>query len=501
MGATRALAGVTMGVVGLWRARQVRSSLQFADSPIPAGWPDPSPKLRVVIPALREQLYIERALRQFMPAVQQAPPGCVTVTVVTTERENHDRIDAEERLEDLAAALQSRTGVEALCSAFLGVLPKEVLTGMHANVPDADVAGWVRAQFQEWPTTSSLVSSLIVELNEELGLEAFFTTELSGTNEQLSEIPNPCAAQMNLGWQHHRNGGDEDSYMVVFDADSVIGDDQMRALAWAIAAEHELPPVVQQHAVYTNHVGAFEDSFRGDVHRAAGVAQTVRSLGVELPQHRASHRKGLRRPYTAVTAHGLAVRGDVFDSHGGFTTTVWGEDLILSFVYHLRNYPIVAVVRLEENEMAHTWRGYWSQTATWFKTASHPVRSAIWARQFTPQASLPLVASVAARRGLSNAAWLLGGPLWSVAVVSGAVGVVRRRPGSALLLAGCVLSVVAPSFVVWRRALPDVSLWQRFRQVLSSMVFFSLFSWVGPAKSVAAQARGAAAGTLEKTER
>lgn len=478
---------VAIGAAAALRGGQLRQRCVHAleaDRNARAGapiWPISTPKIGIVTPALREEGYLEPFLWGVASALAERQE--FTLTVVTTEKESSDRRDSASSIPAAARALFDQ-GPSAAIKCAPRLLSGPAWAKLHAmmqNYEGDDAIDWAIKLLSVWPTTYEIASATALEINKHLNRE-FIRVVHHATQHYLETVANSFALQVKSGVESALSDGIAAEYISFYHPDCGVTEHDFAAIASKIASDPSIR-VLQQCATYMRNWGNYPDSLTGELGRAAGIQQSVLSLGTEFHDiERSQGKTGVRRPYTVITGYGLTVNADFFISHGGFTPDLWGEDMALSWLYHVQGVEVRTVPLIASNELAATWAGRLAQQAMWARTALD-LRSCVHYACQLPGSDSSALVGLIARRALRTSSWIASGPAQTGILTAAALNLRRCPVGATTAIAGLIAWMVLPNDALWR-ALDAESGHRgrrRIRRAVASVAYQLIFSWIAPA--------------------
>ncbi|GAA1016160.1 hypothetical protein STXM2123_5730 [Streptomyces sp. F-3] len=384
------------------------------------------PWLVVLLPMLREQSIAAQAVAAF--TALDYPRDRAAIVVVTTERETSARAEQRRRLAALAAC--APLTAERLRGLFPAARCREVAETVNAADPSVRLRVLTEL-FDAEPTTAEIVATLTAgPAGARLPLVHLHQPDLGGRKagqlnfalDRLSEILGP------LGWNEHDHA--DNTYTVVYDADAVPDSRTLQAFA-ATAAAHRArtgraPALIQQQRLPLLARRPFPAGPTGLLLAGEWVYQLRRSLGIELARirlHRCLTASRLPeaarmwlRPMVYAVGCGMAVHLPAVRAIGGFPEPM--EDLGTGHRLSLLGADLTTAPVAVLDEPYTEPSGLANLHAMAFTSSARPDRHAAAVAHLPTTLSRPARAVLLAREWADEAAWLIGAPLITAAVVS-----------------------------------------------------------------------------------
>jgi glycosyl transferase family 2 len=411
-----------------------------------AGTVDHDLRFLLVVPLLREQRVIADTATAFT-ALARSHAGS-TVLLVTTEREEAERADAERRLPELAAALADETPSGALMDRFGGVLPRDRLEHLAAEAGglahEACLAA-ARTAFGAVPTTTALAARLAA--TEPLITHHHHPRPDGTMADQIND-----AVMTQLDRLERDHAIDPHSiYVAIYNADSRPEPGTLRSAADTVGrlsrSQRDAPRVMQQSALFVENFDAFGRGPSGCYLRGAAFLQTRWSLAHEIPtwrrQSRAA-RAGRTARLAHCTGHGLFIRADEFRRWDGLPTDTMNEDLAFGFLLSAARVPIDPIPTIEWADSPETIRQVLRQKRQWFWSYIDHPRIVRMAAQRS-LGSRRTRARLATHGALRGAAWLATTPAIAGTLL---LPVIRSHRWAAALSIAALASYVALPFAL-----------------------------------------------------
>ena len=384
-----------------------------------------TPWLVVLVPMLREQAVAAQAIAAFTSL--DYPAGRAVVAVITTEREDNDRARQRRRLPGLAA--QS----DITPADLRGLFPTARCTAVAHQVnaaPPADRLALLSSLFDAQPSTADVIAALGAEATGGLPLAHLHQADVGGRKpgqlnwalDRLPEILGP------LGWKEETCG--TDTFVAVYDADAIPDARTLTAFADAAAAHRaatgRTPALIQQQRLPLLSRRPFPPGPAGLVLAEEWAYQLRRSLGIELARVRLHQRLTTSRPPALVRTAlrpmvyavgcGMAVHLPAVRALAGFPEPM--EDLGTGHRLSLLGADLAPNSALVLDEPYTDTTGLTNLHALAFTASARPDRHAR-AIAHLPS-DLPRAAQILLllREWADEAAWILGAPLLTAAIVS-----------------------------------------------------------------------------------
>ena len=312
------------------------------------GAPRANVRFVLILPMLREAATVDRALRQFMPAIEEGLP--IDVVIATTAREAAER---DHIVREIEARINSRINsggssgvnsgggdwdmgeVDSMAAMVLDKASSESFHSMLADAPASsrEAVAFLRERLQG--DTGTVVERLIEELNLKLNRRAFFHVE--APIEAKGKV-----GQMNAAVSYWRslqeNLEERNVYAGVYDADSRPDQSVFNSIRRLIheddRAGRERVGIFQQVSCYCQNMQGLKGAI-GAVSIADALAQTRWALGFEFPLYESySSETGSNKTRRLIycVGHGCFVSLAAFDRIGGFPTCSPNDDLALGYL-------------------------------------------------------------------------------------------------------------------------------------------------------------------------
>jgi hypothetical protein len=306
----------------------------------------------LLLPMLREDAVVSRAMRQFLGVIKEGLP--IDVVVATTEREVEQRAAVVREIESrLRQGERDSDGLDVLARMVLGHTEAKTFRTLLARADDAEALTFLHGHLRA--DTGSAVEALLPELNREAGREAFYHVQAPADAQGK-------VGQMNAGVSFWRSrNGDDDArnvYVGVYDADSVpdqrVFDALRRAVSSRERARAELPGVFQQVSCYCQNIDELK-GFVGAISYADALAQTRWALGFEYPLYERYSRavqSGRDRRLVYCVGHGCFVSLNLLERIGGFPTCSPNDDLALGYLASVAGIEVQPIPVLDYCDVA-----------------------------------------------------------------------------------------------------------------------------------------------------
>lgn len=412
----------------LWAAVAVEISARWllAHSRRPLPRRDEVPWLAVLLPMLREQGVAEQTLAAF--TALDYPRGRAAVVAITTEREDLARVAARGRLAELAG--QHQLSGAQLRGLFPAPRCEHVAVLVNGAQPHDRLARLTEL-FDAEPTTAHVIAAgsgrprheglSLVHLHQPAtgGRKA---GQLNYALDRLDQVLGP------LGWSESEHG--EATYVIVYDADALPDTRTLEAFA-ATADRHRVgrgrwPALVQQQRLPLLARRPFPTGMPGLVLAEEWTYQLRRSLGIELARirlHESLSRARLPewvrmwlRPMVYGVGCGMAVHLPAARALGGFPEPM--EDLGTGHRLSLLGADLTACPALVLDEPYTEVAGLANLHALAFSASARPDRHAKAIAHLPTRLSRSARSLLTLREWMDEAAWLVGAPLLTAAVMS-----------------------------------------------------------------------------------
>jgi len=294
---THRIAVALLVVTSVWRVKQLATSLtvllwstrQKHQHHIMAQrccLEEDVPWLIVLVPALREQSVLARALKAL--AQYEYPRSRFAVIVVTTEKEIVEKRERRTDLKPLVDAFNKGCSTKTFARLAEGIFSRsqleEVKTLLQRVSPTQRVQT-LETWYNQLPTTPDLAQQLVSRFNAMQGMETFYCLHYPYEEGMKASQLNYAVSQLSvtLQWQY----GEDKTYIAVCDADAIPDPRTGRALVQLAHEVHtqgkSLPAMLQQVPVPLLEL----DSVRGSemesaLLRSQALLHLRRSLGIEI---------------------------------------------------------------------------------------------------------------------------------------------------------------------------------------------------------------------------
>lgn len=343
-----------------------RTLRRLRAAPAPDRPPNADVQIVLLLPMLREQTIVERALRQFVPVMRAGVTLDVVVACTRREAEERERLGLDREGGTCAVATR-------VCAA----------------------------------------------LNVEVGREAFFVVEAPAEARGR-------AGQMNAAftwWTSRRPADTRDVYVGVYDADSTPDPAVFPALLHIVGDRRRTgaasPAILQQVSCYCQNIDELS-GIAGAVSVADALAQTRWALGFELPLYeryaRSVRERTLRRLVYCV-GHGCFVSQATLQRIGGFPTCSPNDDLALGYLASLAGLEVVPLPVLDYCDVAPHPLATIRQSRFWYLGSARFHRDlAYFGNRFALRPALVQRLWLHADGRLRNFFWAWRGALWLAAL-------------------------------------------------------------------------------------
>jgi len=333
------------------------------------------PKFLIFLPMLREQRVIKETLNYFSNL--DYPKDSYKIIVITTEKENFQKLSNQHRLYDLANDLSLNRPLTIIKEKHLGLFSSDWLELLHAKYSDidvAEVAEKLKTDYQNYPTTLDIAK----EYSQIINLK--FDTDLIKIIHY-PETTGLIAHQINYTTQK-LSESDEFSgyYCAIYNADSRPNPNSLKYVADQMQKFKEIngfeANIVQQSSIFTLNYNTFPKNIIGYFLRTSALLQTKWTLIHELDRFRTQSSFVLRPiknifdtiRYSKIShcvMHGLFLKLS-FLRKNKIPTDVVSEDLLYGFEQCCKGEPILPIPLLENSESPETFTQLHNQKRFWF---------------------------------------------------------------------------------------------------------------------------------------
>lgn len=377
-------------------------------------------KFVIILPMLREESIVSRTMGQFLNAIQDGLP--ITVVVATTAREAKQRAFVVNEIESrLREGNWDSSEMDSLARRVLNQEDAETFRGLSRSKAASNSAAQEFLRQRLRADTGSVARELLPELNRAAGHEAFFhieaPVELEGKVGQMN-------AAVSFLREHHLNGNARNTYIGVYDADSMpdqrVFDAVRRVVHEREKEQKDSPGIFQQVSCYCQNVYELKGMI-GAISFADALAQTRWALGFEYPlyeRYARTVRNGTNRRLVYCVGHGCFISLAVLNRIGGFPTCSPNDDLALGYLASVAGIEVQPVPVLDYCDVAPNPFASIRQSRFWYLGSARFNRDiAFFQRQFgfTPSSQQQLLLYLDGRTRCLFWAWR--SMLWLASIV------------------------------------------------------------------------------------
>jgi cellulose synthase/poly-beta-1,6-N-acetylglucosamine synthase-like glycosyltransferase len=333
------------------------------------------PSVLIIIPLLREQNNIPM-LFDFLLKLNLLHND--QVIFVTTQKEEREKIDNHWMLSKLAADISKQSPLNKLIANYSILFSGTKLEQLHKIHPGKDhtaVFDTLVVEYEQYPSTNDLVHQEIENLPVPIRYK-FSIINYPGNVGMMSD-------QINYAYGQTTNSNTQPDYLCLLTGDSYVSPgflNSFRAECKKINdATGEWPEVIQAISLFGRNNEKIKGSFiQKLILQGSGIFQSGFSIFNELIPLLTTENKILKTgvlkadPFSVTTliGHGCFIKTTTFESHQGFPTNGWCEDIILTGLYASKKVAIVPVPNeFELNEVPFTLKSLLEQMSTWAHTS------------------------------------------------------------------------------------------------------------------------------------